>query len=42
MFLVLCVFSAATSAMFVQSVVSTISALRREQDDLKSLLKYSA
>lgn len=39
MFLVLGVLSAAISAMFVYSVVSTISALRREQDDLRSLLK---
>lgn len=39
MFVTLSVLAALISAMFVASVASTVSALRRERDDFKSLVE---
>ncbi|MDQ0453827.1 hypothetical protein [Rhizobium paknamense] len=41
MFFILCVLAALISAMFVASVISTVTALRREQEEMKMLVERS-
>ncbi len=41
MFFILCALAALISVMFAACVVSTVSALRREQDEMKLMLERS-